>query len=79
MLGGLNAMEDWSRTNSLKKIQCPTLIIWGENDRTYGWDQTSELWKTIPDSSLAVIPGCAHAVHLEKPHLFNVILNDFLE
>ena len=28
--------------------------------------------------SLAVVPGCAHAVHLEKPDLFNLLLADFL-
>lgn len=78
MLAGLDAMEQWSRTEHLEKIVCPTLIIWGDRDRTYGCDQVYELWRTIPNADLAAMPGCAHAAHLEKPYLFNVILNDFL-
>lgn len=79
MLAGLNAMENWSRANKLETIKCPTLIIWGERDRTYGWEQIEYLWKSIPGCSLAIMPNCSHAAHLEKPELFNLILGDFLE
>ena len=48
-------------------------------DRTYLWPQIKELWKNIKDSNLSVIPGCAHAVHLEKPEIFNKIVKDFLK
>ncbi len=75
---GLEAMENWSRTENLPNISCPTLIIWGEADRTYRWPQINELWTKIPDASLAVLPGCAHAAHMEKPALFNLVLGDFL-
>ena len=78
MLAGLDAMKSWSRTDHLPNIQCPTLIVWGESDRTYRWPQIEELWKSIAQASLAVLPGCAHAAHLEKPELFNAILSDFL-
>ena len=78
MLAGLDAMESWSRTENLPHIACPTLIIWGEQDRTYGWNQIEELWQTIPKASLAVMPGCSHAAHMEKPALFNHLLEDFL-
>jgi pimeloyl-ACP methyl ester carboxylesterase len=36
------------------------------------------LWQGLPDAALAVIPGTAHAVHLEKPALFHAVLDDFL-
>ena len=36
------------------------------------------LWSSISQAQLAVVPGCAHAVHLEKPDLFNSLLRDFL-
>ena len=32
----------------------------------------------IADADLAVVPNCAHNVHLEKPKLFNTLLADFL-
>ena len=63
----------------LPEVGQKTLVIWGDHDRTYPWSQTAQLWQSIQDADLAVIPGCAHAVHLEKPHLFNTVLGDFLK
>ena len=79
LLAGLDAMEVWSRTNNLHHIPCPTLIIWGEADRTYRWPQIEELWNNIPNVNLAVMPNCSHAAHLENHQLFNIILDGFLE
>ncbi|KNG92674.1 alpha/beta fold hydrolase [Pseudaestuariivita atlantica] len=76
---GLDAMEAWSGEAALSDIDMETLVIWGEFDRTYGWEQVHGLWRTIPRAHLAVIPGCAHAVHDEKPDIFARILLDFLE
>lgn len=78
MLAGLDAMQGWSGTDNLSNIQSRTLVIWGDHDRTYLWGQIEKLWHTIAGANLAVIPGCAHAAHLEKPQLFNAVLDDFL-
>ncbi|MGI9319208.1 MAG: alpha/beta fold hydrolase [bacterium] len=75
---GLSAMETWSGVASLKKIPCPTLVLWGDHDRAYQWSQPEQLWREIDNAQLAVIPGCSHAVHLEKPNIFNATLSDFL-
>jgi 2-hydroxy-6-oxonona-2,4-dienedioate hydrolase len=75
---GIDAFGNWSREDNLPNIKCPTLIIWGEHDRSYAWPQIEQLWRTIPGASLAVVPGCAHAVHLEKPDLFNLLLGEFI-
>ena len=77
-LAGLDAMENWSGRGTLIRLATETLVLWGDQDRTYSWEQIQILWNEIPHSNLAVIPGCAHAVHLEKPELFNQILGDFL-
>jgi 2-hydroxy-6-oxonona-2,4-dienedioate hydrolase len=77
-LAGLSAMESWSGVSSLSKITSPTLVLWGDGDRAYQWTQPEQLWQEIAGANLAVIPGCSHAVHLEKPNLFNAILKDFL-
>ncbi|WP_370398862.1 alpha/beta fold hydrolase [Sulfitobacter sp. JB4-11] len=78
ILTGLTAMQGWSGEAHLADITAPTLVLWGDGDRTYPWAQVQTLWQTIPHSNLAVIPGCAHAVHLEKPSLFNATVSDFL-
>ena len=73
------ATRDRNMKDELWQVKLPTLIIWGEHDKSYAWSQIEQLWRTIPGASLAVVPGCAHAVHLEKPGLFNLLLADFLE
>ena len=59
-------------------INAETLILWGDLDRTYSWPQIDLLWQRIPKSHLAVVPSCAHAVHMERPDIFNTLLEDFL-
>lgn len=76
---GLDAMQNWTGTSNLPTILPKTLVIWGDRDRTYKWQQIFLLWESIPHTNLAVVPECAHAVHLEKPHIFNRLLIDFLK
>lgn len=75
---GLFAMEGWDGRDHLRAITQPTLVIWGEHDRSYAWPQIEALWRTIPRASLAVLPHCAHALHLERTALFHALLLDFL-
>ena len=75
---GLDAMETWTGVDALGSIAQPSLVLWGDGDRTYNWEQTELLWREIPNCNLAVVPGTAHAVHLEKPQLFNGLINEFL-
>jgi 2-hydroxy-6-oxonona-2,4-dienedioate hydrolase len=75
---GLFAMEHWDGRAYLPQISQPTIILWGEGDRSYGWPQIEMLWRTIPQASLAVVPNCAHAWHLERPELFTTLLTEYL-
>lgn len=78
ILAGLDAMHGWNGVDHLPAIRAKTLVLWGDHDRTYPWSQTEQLWQSINGASLAVLPDCAHAVHLEKPGLFNQLLGEFL-
>lgn len=75
---GLDAMQSWCGVSNLASIRAATLVVWGDHDRTYPWRQTEQLWTSIRNSGLAVLPNCAHAAHLEKPEIFNGILRDFM-
>jgi len=77
-LACLTAWQHWDGRAALSDIACETLVLWGDGDRSYDWSQPQALWQGIADSRLAVVPGCAHNVHHEKPALFNAILGDFL-
>ena len=74
----LIAWENWNVKTQLHSISAPTLVMWGDRDRSYGWSQPEALWQGIADSYLAVLPGCAHNAHMEKPDLFNRLLADFI-
>lgn len=75
---GLWAMEGWDGRDRLPHIRQATLLVWGEHDRTYGWAQAEALWRGIPAASLAVLPACSHALHLERAALFHALVLDFL-
>lgn len=74
----LKAMEQWNRERELGQIQCPTQIVWGESDRSYAWSEQMKLWQGIAQISLAVLPRCSHAAHLEAPELFQRVVGDFM-
>ena len=78
MEAGLDAMQAWSGEAQLAYLKSETLVLWGDRDRTYAWPQIHLLWTEIENSHLAVVPGCAHAVHAEKDDLFQALLWDFL-
>ncbi|MFN3973176.1 MAG: alpha/beta fold hydrolase [Gemmobacter sp.] len=76
-LCALDAMAVWDGRAHLAALTMPTLVIWGEKDRSYRWPQIELLWKALPNAGLAVIPRAAHAAHLEKPAVFHALLSDF--
>ncbi|MEH6446768.1 MAG: alpha/beta hydrolase [Oceanospirillaceae bacterium] len=77
-INALSAMASWSAMGKLGQIQAKTLVIWGDMDRSYIWQQPHTLWQEIQQASLAVMPGCSHNAHLENPQLFNLLVSDFL-
>ena len=76
---GLVAMKNWNGVENLKNIKNETLIIWGDQDKAYNFNQVETLNNKISNSDLKIIRGCSHNVHLEKPEEFNIILKKFLK
>ena len=74
----LIAFKNWNGVNTLKNIKNETLIVWGDQDRSYNLDQVKTLEKKIQNSKLIIIKNCAHNAHLEQPDQFNNIIKDFL-
>ncbi|CAN7725601.1 alpha/beta fold hydrolase (plasmid) [Ensifer adhaerens] len=77
-LASLTAWEGWDGRAALTNFRARTLVLWGSRDRSYEWSQPELLWRSIPGADLAVVPGAAHIVHMEKPRLFNAIVAEFL-
>ena len=75
----LNALKNWNGVDNLKNINNETLIIWGDKDTAYNFDQVDALSKNIPNSKMEIFKGCSHNVHLELPEKFNEIVKNFIE
>jgi len=56
----------------------PTLLIWGDCDRTVGLTSGRLLQRTLPQSSLIVIPGVGHIPFEELPDVCNKAMRDWL-
>ena len=78
MDNGLVAMKNWDGVENLKNIKNETLIVWGDQDKAYNFNQVETLNSSIPNCDLKIIRGCSHNVHLEKPDEFNTVVEKFL-
>ena len=56
----------------------PTLLIWGDRDRAVGLSSARELQRTLPQSSLLVLPGVGHIAFEEMPEACNQAMRDWL-
>ena len=74
----LIAMKNWRGYENLKNIKQDTLIIWGDKDVSYNFNQVDTLKKNILNSKLEIFKGCSHNVHLEEPQKFNETVKNFL-
>jgi pimeloyl-ACP methyl ester carboxylesterase len=62
----------------LQKIQCPVLVMAGDDD-VVTHAHTQQLFEAIPLSQLAILPGTSHALVKEKTDLLNILMVQFLE
>ena len=60
-----------------KKITCPALLIWGDNDTEAPLEEAKELEKLIKDAGLIVLPNSTHYAYLENLGYVVKILNNF--
>jgi|Deesub1362B_J571_1020462.scaffolds.fasta_scaffold09295_2 pimeloyl-ACP methyl ester carboxylesterase len=78
IMGDFRACDRFDVRGRLERLQVPTFIICGENDRLTPLKYSEYLQEHIPGSRLFVLPEAGHMVMVEKPLLFNKALEDFL-
>ena len=61
----------------IAKINCPVLVIVGDDD-VISHHHSIELFESLPQGQLAVIPGTSHLAHKEKPAVFQLFIREFL-
>lgn len=65
-------------TDEVKKIDCPTLIVWGTEDEAVSISDAYELESIINDAGVVKYEGCTHYAYLEKLDQTISVLNCFL-
>jgi pimeloyl-ACP methyl ester carboxylesterase len=61
-----NVIEE-DLTGQLKLIKTPTLILWGDKDKTTPLADGEFMKKSIPDSRLSIIADAPHMIHVHAP------------
>ena len=68
------AILKFDARDELSKINCPTLIIAGDNDKTVGNDAPYELSRGIAGSELYIYQGLGHGVFEEAKDFYDRVL-----
>jgi 3-oxoadipate enol-lactonase len=77
--GALLALAARTETTPfLPKINIPTLILVGENDKTTPPELSERMHQLVPNSEFQIVPQAAHLSNLENPKEFNSLLLNFL-
>ena len=67
-----------SLEHELDRARCPTLLVWGQDDRASPLDHGLVMLRKMPQARLHVFARCGHSVQLEHPEEFNRLTLDFL-
>ena len=63
--------------HELSDVPCPTLIIWGQDDRAGPLDVGLMMLRLIPDARMHVFGRCGHWAQLEHSKEFNALVLEF--
>jgi pimeloyl-ACP methyl ester carboxylesterase len=77
-LPALDALTDYPIRDRLGEIACPTLIVWGAEDKLVPARDADEFARLIPNSRKVVWPETGHVAMLERPEAFNALVQAFL-
>ena len=63
----------------LRRVQCPTLLLWGDDDRLIPPAHAEEYRKYLPHAQLTLIPRCGHMPMFEREADFVEAIRRFCE
>jgi len=77
-LHATGAIMDYDFREEVGKIGCPTLIVWGEEDRVVPAEAAEHYERLIPNARKVLMADTGHVPMIERPATFNALLDDFL-
>lgn len=67
-------IEKW-----LHRIDVPSHVIWGGEDKILSVDAAAKYEKLIPGAAVTILPDCGHLMHIEKADAFVDAVTRFAE
>jgi pimeloyl-ACP methyl ester carboxylesterase len=77
-LPALDALTDYDFRDRLGEVQCPTLVVWGEDDNLVPVEDADEFERLIPNARKIILEDTGHVPMIERPQTFNDLLTEFL-
>jgi pimeloyl-ACP methyl ester carboxylesterase len=77
-LSSIRALLGFDLREQVGMIQCPTLVMAGDRDRTIPLAAKEALCRSIPGAQLCVIPDSGHATPYDQTELFNRAVDEFI-
>lgn len=77
MLAATRAMAEADLRDVLPRIRAPTLLLFGDADRRSPLGVATDLHRSIPGSTLVVLPGVGHLSNVDAPERFNAEVRKF--
>lgn len=77
-LWSIDAIMGWSVEHRLSDITAPTLVVSSEDDYT-PVSTHRRIATQLPNAVHRIVPDARHALPVEKPEVFNVLVETFLE
>jgi pimeloyl-ACP methyl ester carboxylesterase len=69
---------DWAQTERvLRRIDAPTLIIWGADDAYISAADAQQMARLMPRAQAVVLDHCGHSAHEEQAERVNQIITEF--
>jgi pimeloyl-ACP methyl ester carboxylesterase len=73
-----DAIVSYDFRDRVGQISCPTLVVWGADDRIVPVEAADSYERAIPDARKVVFPETGHVPMVERPAAFNGLLDEFL-
>jgi epoxide hydrolase 4 len=68
-----------AQAHSLRRVDIPSLIIWGDQDRYLGRELAEPDRAWVPNVRVERIPQASHWVQADAPERVNQLMVDFLQ
>lgn len=78
MRGILVKHVNYNAEDNLKKIDVPTIVIWGTNDTTVKIEQAYEIEKLVKDCAVIPYEGLGHFAYFDNPNQTINIIKSFI-